>query len=329
MAKKGAITINTPEYLTIEIARELILQRFRGHTCVPTGQIVSHVEEAHCKGVRELSANEKEIIDDVLRDLWDRGRVDLVTGDWSFLTITAAVTRVLWWTSMRSTQTMLSKKKLLNKKLYLIEERVDEIWETSQYQKEVEDLMVRQRSAEDFGKWVKKYKKKYGNMNRFADHMGLRPEVIPDMVETVHSRHAAIAAGKAEAPGMIEDPQGKVDTSRVEKKGRGNQSVYLYYFPIYKQYAKLKEKTHWPCNIGGTKEEVINRVSKQIGDQLPEKAKIALILRTDNWRALETKIHEELKRRRLQLKDAIGTEWFLTSPSEVEGIYNFIGESSS
>lgn len=49
--KKGAITVNTPEYLTIEIARELILQRFRGHTCVPTGQIVSHVEEAHCNGV--------------------------------------------------------------------------------------------------------------------------------------------------------------------------------------------------------------------------------------------------------------------------------------
>lgn len=69
-------------------------------------------------------------------------------------------------------------------------------------------------------------------------------------------------------------------------------------------------------------------MSKQIGDQLPERAKIALILRTNDCYELETKIHEELKRRRLQLKDAVGTEWFLTSPSEVEEIYNFIGERS-
>lgn len=318
VSEKGGITINTPEYLTTEKAQEFILQRFREQTCVPRWQIVNHVKEAHGR----LSANEKEIINDALRDLRDRGRVDLVIGDWSFLTTTSAVTRVLWWAGMRSTQSMRSKKKLLEEKLYLTEEQVDEIWKTPQYQKEVEDLMVRQRPPEDFKKWVKDHKKQHGNMNRFGDHMGLKPKVIPDVLENVCRRHAAIAAGEAEAPKMIENPQGKVDTSRVEKKGRGNQSVYLYYFPTYKQYAKLKGETHWPCNVGKTEGEVIVRVSEQIGDQLPEKAEIVLILRTDNCRALETEIHKELKRRLKQLKDAIGTEWFLTSPSEVEEIYS-------
>ena len=312
--------MDTPEYLTIEKAQELILQRFREQTRVPRWQIVNHVKEGHGR----LSANEKEIIDDALRDLRDRGWVDLVIGDWSFLTITEAVARVSWWWGE------MSKKKLAEK-VNLTEKQFDEIRRCNpEYQKEVENLMLRQRDAEDFKIWIKKFSRSPGGIDlAFGERrMGLDPKVIPDMVENIHRRHTAIAAGEAEAPEMIEDPQGKVDTSRVEKKGRGNQSVYLYYFPTYKQYAKLKGETHWPCNVGKAEGEVIVRVSKQIGDQLPEKAKIALILRTDNCRALETEIHKKLKRRLKQSKDAIGTEWFLTSPSEVEEIYNFIGENS-
>ena len=69
----------------------------------------------------------------------------------------------------------------------------------------------------------------------------------------------------------------------------------------------------------------------QIGQQLPEKPEIALIIRTDDCKALETKIHEELKRRGDWLDpksgaDVIGTEWFLTNPAQVEGIFKSIEE---
>ncbi len=115
-----------------------------------------------------------------------------------------------------------------------------------------------------------------------------------------------------------------VDTSNVKCIGIGNESVYLYYFPIYRLYAKLTGSTDWPCNIGRTIGDVKDRVNQQIGQQLPEKPKIALIIRTDDCEALEKKIHGKLKRENLE--DAVGTEWFLTNPAEVEHIFKSIDE---
>ena len=78
--------MNTPEYLTIGRARALILERFTGQNRVPTWQIINHVEEAHCKGVRKLSENEKMIVSDALtRRLRTEGLADNPErGYWSF-----------------------------------------------------------------------------------------------------------------------------------------------------------------------------------------------------------------------------------------------------
>ncbi|RKU31578.1 hypothetical protein C6499_04230 [Candidatus Poribacteria bacterium] len=113
----------------------------------------------------------------------------------------------------------------------------------------------------------------------------------------------------------------KVDTSQVEIIGSGDESVYLYYFPTYQWYAESLGSPHWLCNIGRTENEVTARVSQQIGDQCPEIPQIALILRTEDCRTLEKRIHDALKRERRQIANAIGTEWFKTSPSEVLVIY--------
>jgi len=124
-----------------------------------------------------------------------------------------------------------------------------------------------------------------------------------------------------------------VDTSKVKVIGSGNQFVYLYYFPTYRlnsiYYIKYIDDSHetpiYECNIGKTIGDVKDRVSAQIGQQLPEKPKIALIIRTDDCEALETEIHDELKRRGCWLDpksgaDVVGVEWFLTNPTEVESI---------
>ena len=65
-------------------------------------------------------------------------------------------------------------------------------------------------------------------------------------------------------------------------------------------------------------------MSQQIDDQLPEKPQIAVILRTDDCRTLEKKIHDALKKQNIE--NAIGKEWFLKAPSDVEGIYQRISE---
>ena len=139
--------------------------------------------------------------------------------------------------------------------------------------------------------------------------------------------------------GRIEKVVKNVDTSEVRVIGSGSESVYLYYFPAYKlnsiYYIKYVDDSHetpiYACNIGKTIGDVKARVSDQIGQQLPEKAKIALIIRTDDCDSLETEIHDELKRRGCWLDpksgaDVIGTEWFLTNPTQVEGIFKSIDE---
>ncbi len=121
----------------------------------------------------------------------------------------------------------------------------------------------------------------------------------------------------------IEKDVNNVDTSGVTVIGSGSESVYLYYFPTYQLFNKLcLEVPYFPCNIGRTIGDVKTRVSDQIGQQLPEKARIALIIRTDDCEALEKKIHEKLKRENLE--DPVGEEWFLTNPAEVEGIFKSI-----
>ena len=139
---------------------------------------------------------------------------------------------------------------------------------------------------------------------------------------------------------MIQNPNKnqKVDISSAEEIGSGSESVYLYYFPAYKlnsiYYIKYVDDSHktpiYPCNIGKTIGDVKDRISDQIGQQLPEKARIALVIRTDDCDSLEAEIHDELKRRRKWLDPAfenvVGREWFLTNPAEVEGIFKSIDE---
>jgi len=78
--------MNSPERLTIAIARKLILQRFQGHTLVRTAEIITHVERLYCEGVRELSENEKMIVSDALASLRQKGLANNAKrrGYWSF-----------------------------------------------------------------------------------------------------------------------------------------------------------------------------------------------------------------------------------------------------
>ena len=134
----------------------------------------------------------------------------------------------------------------------------------------------------------------------------------------------------------IEKVVKKVDASKMKVIGSGNQFVYLYYFSTYKlnsiYYSKYVDDSHetpiYKCNVGKTIGDVKTRISDQIGQQLPEKARVALVIRTDDCDSLETEIHDQLKRRRKWLDPAfenvVGEEWFLTNPAEVEGIFKSI-----
>ena len=103
--------------------------------------------------------------------------------------------------------------------------------------------------------------------------------------------------------------------------GSGENSVYLYYFPAYKHLAELRGEQVWPCKIGKTRYDAISRISSQTRTALPEYPKIGLIIKTDKVRLMETTIQGILKLQGKHKQDAPGREWFITSPSEVETVY--------
>ena len=106
--------------------------------------------------------------------------------------------------------------------------------------------------------------------------------------------------------------------------GRGTGAVYLYYLPEYQHSAKRSGKSVWQCKIGMTENDVDTRVKSQATTALPEEPEIALIMRTNNPRALEKSIHAILDLQGKRTKTSGGSEWFMTSPMEVEQIYKRI-----
>ena len=110
--------------------------------------------------------------------------------------------------------------------------------------------------------------------------------------------------------------------------GAGKDSVYLYYYPSYRRLAELEDEEVWPCKIGKTTRNAISRITSQTRTALPEYPKVGLVIKTDELRLMETTIQNILKLQGKQKMDAPGTEWFLTSPSEVEQVYeNNFGNS--
>ena len=122
-----------------------------------------------------------------------------------------------------------------------------------------------------------------------------------------------------------EGPEPPKDFPVALTLGSGTGSVYLYYYPRDKESANSKRESVWECNIGRTKRSPSKRVREQkekFDHQSPE---IGLEIKTNNPRALEKAIHAILELKGQQVETSgKGSEWFLTSPTEVAGIYTIL-----
>ena len=103
--------------------------------------------------------------------------------------------------------------------------------------------------------------------------------------------------------------------------GSGKQSVYLYYYPAYRRLAELQDEEVWACKIGKAKNDPLIRISSQTRTALPEYPTVGLIIKTNEFTLMETTIQNILKLQGKHIRNAPGREWFLTSPSEVEKVY--------
>jgi hypothetical protein len=114
----------------------------------------------------------------------------------------------------------------------------------------------------------------------------------------------------------------------IKSVGTGSESVYAYFYPTYKEISELKGQTFWPIKIGRT-DVGLSRVQEQSRTSLPEHPIIAIEIRTYDSRSLECAIHSHLKYAGRRIDDAPGSEWYMTSPQEIEYIYNALNRISS
>lgn len=105
--------------------------------------------------------------------------------------------------------------------------------------------------------------------------------------------------------------------------GDGAESVYVYYFPAYRDQAAHLGRERWPMKIGMTAGEVQPRLRDQCGTAMPERPTVGMIYRTDAAKTAERLLHSSLETRGRRMADAPGKEWFLTSLTEVKEILDF------
>ena len=145
-----------------------------------------------------------------------------------------------WW---RKT----SKRKLAEE-FNLTPAQVKELLATPAYQKCVETLMLRQRTSEEFEKWVKDYEKRYKNMpEEFGARMHLGSKMIPAMVKRVRDAHSRIAEG-ADVPKMILNPRKtyswnemvKIRDSKVCRKCKRRYNLHAHHILPKAEYPNLE-----------------------------------------------------------------------------------------
>lgn len=103
--------------------------------------------------------------------------------------------------------------------------------------------------------------------------------------------------------------------------GEGDKAVYVYYYDSYKELAHLRGEDKYPCKIGRTDVNPIQRIIGQSGTCYPEFPHVAVIFHCEDSSLLETYLHTALKLKDRWIEDAPGNEWFRTSPEEVLSIY--------
>ena len=195
-------------------------------------------------------------------------------------------------------------------------DEIQTVTNTNIYKQAVKESMLESYDTPAKFKW---WLRDYGrNMPRkFGKRMRLSEDTATELIYFLAEQHDV----------DLGDLKGSSAPFESEKTiGSGRQSVYCYYYQWDRDSAKSQDQSVWKCKIGKAERPLQERLREQATD--PEKFKLGLHIKTDRPKKIEDIIHADLKKRGKHIDESLRKEWFLTSPSEVEEIYNFIGESS-
>lgn len=149
----------------------------------------------------------------------------------------------------------------------------------------------------------------HGHWRIAATESGTEPSEAPAHATVFCDAEAAgqPALDEASEPALIADLE----------LGTGQGAVYVYYLPTYRHHALERGEHVWFCKIGRTERDPLQRILAQAATALPERPRIALMLRTDAAPVWETALQAVLTLRGRKADNSPGSEWFLTSPDEV------------
>lgn len=107
-----------------------------------------------------------------------------------------------------------------------------------------------------------------------------------------------------------------------ETIGSGTEQVYVYFAPSERRLAHLEQRDRWPCKVGYTAGDAPRRIMAQRPATVMAHAPIiGLVIKTNQGRQLECILHLALRERGAAMTDAIGADWFCTSPFEVKALF--------
>ena len=106
--------------------------------------------------------------------------------------------------------------------------------------------------------------------------------------------------------------------------GSGSGVVYVFCFPSQRDDAKKKGEHCFNCNIGFSEKKTAWQRAKEKTQSHNEEPELLLIFRTDKPYGLENAIHAVLDLHGKRTKKNKKSEWFITNPREVLGLYRRI-----
>lgn len=104
--------------------------------------------------------------------------------------------------------------------------------------------------------------------------------------------------------------------------GEGMEIVYVYFQETERKLARFENRLSWPCKVGYTAGSLTTRIISQgLATSMSKLPTVGLVIKTEDGRNLERVLHSALDMAGSRIADALGSEWFETSPDKIANWY--------
>jgi T5orf172 domain len=104
-----------------------------------------------------------------------------------------------------------------------------------------------------------------------------------------------------------------------ESIGQGDELIYVYFHDADRKLAKYEDRDWWPCKVGFTAGNLTTRILAQgPSTSMARPPIVGLVIKTEDGHALERALHYALDESGARIAEALGSEWFDTSPNRIK-----------